>query len=126
MDAKNLLKSLVVFLIVYPAALLVQLGLDTYMGDMTFADRWLYGSKRRLLETILMDWLHSSIWVLPVMLIAYGLLRIFPKVGAILAVTGISLLLVLLIYSTVLPQMLCLTTVFALAASLFLRKVAAI
>ena len=51
---------------VYPAALLLSVGMDTAFGFGTFMDNFQYGSKMQLIERVVADWLHSAAWWLPI------------------------------------------------------------
>jgi hypothetical protein len=62
---------------VYPLALVLAVGEDTVTGQGAFFDEFLFGSKRRLLEQLLSDWLDSGIWWIPISLMVIVCGRIF-------------------------------------------------
>lgn len=60
MSVKSLLSLLVLMLLVYPMALILQIGIDTGLGDGEFLD-WLKNGRKRVLVTALItDWLAAA------------------------------------------------------------------
>lgn len=125
MTLKSITRYLLMFVSVYPAALLICVGFDTYAGDMMFFDRWLYDSKTRLAQDMLADWVNSSLLVAPVMLVSYTLRRVSVRIGgAFVLLCAFAAAFVPFAVSEV-PQLLGVVIAVALAAPLLSAKGAA-
>ena len=122
MAMKILTNWMLLFLLVYPAALITCYAIDSYTGEMLLVDQVFYGSKRNLLEIIVIDWYRSSLWVIPLMLAAFALKLLLPRSLINLIVLILIGLLCLLAYYEMLPQMLGLVMGYAMLMSLLMRK----
>jgi len=119
---KLLTNWMILFLLVYPTALITCYAIDSYTGEMLLVDHVFYGSKRHLIEIIAIDWYQSSLWVIPLMFAAFALKLLLPKSLTNLIVLILIGLVFLLAYYELLPQMLGLVLGYALLMSLLMRK----
>lgn len=65
-------------LILYPAALAMVIIADTLLGQAELLNELLFGSRRKLVITILSDWASALPIAIPLWLLVRGLTRYFP------------------------------------------------
>lgn len=85
-DLQNVVVFTIGLLLIYPAALLSQLLLDTFYGDGEFIRLFMYESKRRLLGILITDWIKSFVLVFPIYLMILLLIKKItsPILGVVL------------------------------------------
>lgn len=98
-----LLVSAVAILAVYPTALGIVVAVEWLAGSGAFVDEMLYGSKRRLITQVVIDWVGSVYWWMPIAVLALIAGRIIRSslLTKILMLAGIVLLVLGLVITTV-------------------------
>jgi hypothetical protein len=118
---RTLLKLFIFFLLVYPAALVIVVVIDSVTGDQIFINQLSYESKRQLLKIILADWLAASLWVVPLMIFSYGLTAYMKKITGTLIIISVIAFITLSFVINQLPQMFGLIIAISLAGPLMIR-----